>query len=440
MATAMFRGGVHPEYRKELTASLAITAVPIPEKVVIPLQQHIGAPCEPLVEVGDSVKKGQKIGQSESFVSAPVHASISGRVTAIGPYNHPLGHKVEAITIESDGLDEWDEQIRPLENLEERSPEELLGAIREAGIVGMGGATFPAHVKLSPPEGKAIDTVIINGAECEPYLTADHRLMLEEPENVVLGLELAMKVLGAGKGIIGIEDNKPDAIRIMRQVVGGKPDLSVVPLKTKYPQGAEKMLIQVTTRRQVPSGGLPLEVGVVNHNTGTAAAIAETVLTGRPLIERVVTVTGEGIRRPANLKVRVGMLVSELLELCGGLEEETRKLIVGGPMMGLAQPTADLPVIKGTSGIVALTAEEVELYESGTCIRCGRCIECCPINLVPTFIAQAAEHGQFDRAEKLHAADCIECGCCAYVCPARIPLTQWIRIAKAEVLARRKTK
>ncbi|NLA05305.1 MAG: electron transport complex subunit RsxC [Firmicutes bacterium] len=440
MATAMFKGGVHPEYRKELTASLAITALPIPEKVIIPLQQHIGAPCEPLVEVDDSVKKGRAIGQSESFVSAPVHAGISGRVTAIGPYNHPLGHKVEAITIESDGLDEWDGQIRPLENLEERSPEELLGAIREAGIVGMGGATFPAHVKLSPPEGKAIDTVIINGAECEPYLTADHRLMLEEPENVVLGLEIMMKVLGAGKGIIAIEDNKPDAIRVMQQVVGGKPDLSVVPLKTKYPQGAEKMLIQVTARRQVPSGGLPLDVGVVNHNTGTAAAIAEAVLTGRPLIERVVTVTGEGIRRPANLKVRVGTLVSELLEFCGGLKEETRKLVMGGPMMGLAQPTSDLPVIKGTSGIVALTAAEVELYESGTCIRCARCVDSCPMNLVPTFIAQAAEHGQFDRAEKLHAADCIECGCCAYVCPARIPLTQWIRIAKAEVLARRKTK
>ena len=440
MATARFKGGVHPEYCKELTASLAITAVPIPEKVIIPLLQHIGAPCKSLVEVGDLVKKGQKIGQSDGFISAPVHASTSGKVTAIGPYNHPLGRKVEAITIESDGADEWDEQISPLENPDECSAEELISAIREAGIVGMGGATFPAHVKLSPPEGKAIDTVIINGAECEPYLTADHRLMLEEPEKIVLGLELAMKVLGAGKGVIGIEDNKPDAIRVMQQVAADKPDLSVISLKTKYPQGAEKMLIQAIAQRQVPSGALPLEVGVVNFNTGTAAAIAEAVLSGRPLLERVVTVTGEGVRRPANLRVRVGTLVSELLEFCGGLKEETCKLITGGPMMGLAQSTDDLPVIKGTSGIVALTAAEVDFFESSTCIRCARCVESCPINLVPTLIAQVAEHRLFDRAEKLHAADCIECGCCAYVCPASIPLTQWIRVAKAEVLARRQAK
>lgn len=438
MGMAIFKGGVHPEYRKELTASLAINTAPVPQKVIIPLQQHIGAPCEPLVEVGDPVKAGQKIGQSESFVSAPVHASISGQVAAIGPYNHPLGRKVAAVTIESDGRDEWDERISPVENPDDLSPDELRKLIREAGIVGMGGATFPAHVKLSPPDGKIIDTVIINGAECEPYLTADHRLMLEEPDKIVFGLEVIMKVLGAGRGIIGIEDNKPDAVRVMKQAAEGRSDISIVPLKTKYPQGAEKMLIQVTTRRRVPSGGLPLDVGVVNHNTGTAVAVADAVQKGKPLIERVVTVTGEGVRRPANLMVRVGTLVSELLDFCGGLKEETRKLVIGGPMMGLAQPTTDLPVIKGTSGIVALTAEDVELYESGSCIRCARCVEVCPVNLVPTFIAQAAEHELFNRAEKLHAADCIECGCCAYVCPARIPLTQWIRIGKAEVLAKRK--
>ncbi len=438
MGMAIFKGGVHPEYRKELTASLAITAAPIPQKAIIPLQQHIGAPCEPLVEVGDPVKAGQKIGDSESFVSAPVHASISGKVTAIEPYNHPLGRKVTAVIIESDGRDEWCSELEPVDNLDDLSPEEIRALIRSAGIVGMGGATFPAHVKLSPPAGKAIDTVIINGAECEPYLTADHRLMLERPEEIVFGLEVIMKALGAGRGIIGIEDNKPDALRVMSQAVEGKSDMSVVPLKTKYPQGAEKMLIQVTTRRRVPSGGLPLDVGVVNHNVGSAVAISEAVRKGRPLTERVVTVTGEGVRRPANLMVRVGTIVSDLLDFCGGLKEEACKVIIGGPMMGLAQPTTDLPVIKGTSGIVALTSEDVELYESGSCIRCARCVQACPINLVPTFIAQAAEHGLFNRAEKLHAADCIECGCCAYICPARIPLTQWIRIAKAEVLARRK--
>ena len=439
MGSAIFKGGVHPEYRKELTASLAITAAPVPQKVVIPMQQHIGAPCEPLVAVGDSVKAGQKIGDSEAFVSAPVHASLSGKVIAIEPYNHCLGRKVKAVVIEGDGSDERCSELEPVDNIDDLSPGELRALIRSAGIVGMGGATFPAHVKLSPPEGKEIDTVIINGAECEPYLTADHRLMLERPEEVVFGLEVMMKALGAGRGIIGIEDNKPDAVRVMSQAVEGKPDLSVVPLKTKYPQGAEKMLIQVTMRRRVPSGGLPLDVGVVNHNVGTAVAISEALRKGVPLMERVVTITGEGVKRPANLMVRLGTLVSDLLEYCGGLKEETCKVILGGPMMGLAQPTADLPVIKGTSGIVALISEDVGLFESGSCIRCARCVQVCPVNLVPTFIAQAAEHGLFGRAEKLHAADCIECGCCAYICPARIPLTQWIRVAKAEVLARQKS-
>ena len=438
MGAANFRGGVHPEHRKELTASLAITAATIPRKVVIPLQQHIGAPCEPLVKVGDAVKVGQMIGDSEAFVSAPVHASISGTVAAIEPYNHPLGRKVTAIIIEGDGRDEWCSELEPVEKVDDLSPEEIRARLRSAGIVGLGGAAFPAHVKLSPPEGKAIDTVIINGAECEPYLTADHRLMLERPEDIVFGLEVIMKALGAGRGIIGIEDNKPDALRVMRQAIEGKSDMSVVALKTKYPQGAEKMLILATTRRRVPSGGLPLDVGVVNHNVGTTVAIAEAVRKGKPLIERVVTVTGEGVKRPANLMVRLGTLAGDLLEYCGGLREDTCKLIMGGPMMGLAQPTADFPVVKGTSGILALTAEEAAVYENGSCIRCASCVKACPINLVPTFIAQAAEHGLFDRAEKLHAADCIECGCCSYICPAGIPLTQWIRIAKAEVLARRR--
>ncbi|NLA26390.1 MAG: electron transport complex subunit RsxC [Firmicutes bacterium] len=439
MGLAIFKGGVHPEYRKELTASLAITTAPIPQRVIIPLQQHIGAPCEPLVEVGEAVKAGQKIGDSESFVSAPVHASISGKVRAIEPCNHPLGMKATAVIIESDGDEEEYIEFDPVDDLDNLSPEEILTLIRSAGIVGMGGAAFPAHVKLSPPEGKTIDTVILNGAECEPYLTADHRIMLEKPDEVVFGLEIIMRALGAGRGIIGIEDNKPDALRVMGQAIEGKSDLSVVSLKTKYPQGAEKMLIQVTTRRSVPPGGLPLDVGVVNHNVGSAAAISEAVRKGRPLIERVITVTGEGIRRPSNLMVRLGTPVSDLIDFCGGLKEETCKVIIGGPMMGLSQPTTDLPVIKGTSGIVALTSEDVDLSESSSCIRCARCVQVCPIKLVPTFIAQAAEHGLFDRAEKLHAADCIECGCCAYICPARIPLTQWVRIAKAEVLARQKS-
>jgi electron transport complex protein RnfC len=440
MGIANFKGGIHPDYRKELTASLAITSLPIPGRVVIPLQQHIGAPCEVLVQVGDTVKVGQKIGESKGFVSAPVHASISGKVTAIGPYNHPLGRPVEAVTIESDGIDSWAGDLKLPGDLDSLSADELRALIREAGIVGLGGATFPAHVKLAPPADKPIDLVIINGAECEPYLTADHRLMLEKPEEIVFGLKVMMKILGASSGVIGIEDNKPDALRVMRQAVEGEANIRVAALHTKYPQGAEKMLIYAIARRKVPSGGLPMDVGVVNHNVGTAVAIAGAVKEGKPLIERVVTVTGEGVARPANLLIRIGTLVSDVLKACGGLKEETRKLIIGGPMMGLAQITDDIPVIKGTSGILALTDPDVDLFESRPCIKCGKCVAACPINLVPTFIAQAYEHGMLERAEKLHAADCIECGCCAYICPSRIPLTQLIRLAKAEILEKRRKK
>ncbi|MBS3943522.1 MAG: electron transport complex subunit RsxC [Dethiobacter sp.] len=438
MGSAAFRGGVHPHYRKELTASLAITSMPPPAKVVIPLQQHIGAPAESLVKIGDQLLLGQKIGDSKGFVSAPVHASVSGTVVAVGPYNHPLGRKVEAITIQSDGLDTWHGEVKPAGSLDLMTPEQIRGLIREAGLVGMGGATFPTHVKLAPPAEKPIDTVIINGAECEPYLTADHRMMLEKPGDIIFGLKVMMKVLGASRGIIGIESNKPDALRVMKQAVEGEAEISVVSLHTKYPQGAEKMLIYVTTKRKVPSGGLPMDVGVVNHNVGTAIALAEVIKEGKPLIQRVVTVTGEGVIRPANLMVRIGTLVSDLLSFCGGLRETTRKLINGGPMMGLALAGEDIPVIKGTSGILALTDDDVDLARQRTCIKCAKCVSVCPVNLAPTFIAQAAEHSLIQRADKLHAADCIECGCCAFICPARIPLTQWIRLAKADILDRRK--
>lgn len=440
MSSTVFRGGVHPDYHKEITATMAVTKMKVPEKVVIPLQQHIGAPCEPLesIEVGSQVKKGQKIAESKGFVSAPIHASVSGTITAIGPYNHPLGRPVQAVSIESDGEDIWDEQIKPAGDLEKLTPEQIRKIVREAGIVGLGGATFPAHVKLSPPPEKKIDIVIINGAECEPYLSADHRVMLENPEEIIFGLKVMIKALGAEKGVIGIEDNKSDAIGVMEQVISENDNISIARLHTKYPQGAEKMLIQVTTGRKVPAGGLPLDIGVVNHNVGTAVAITNAIREGKPLIERVLTVTGAGVNRPANLLVRVGTLVSEVLDSCGGLNDSTLKLIIGGPMMGLAQPSADIPVIKGTSGILALTDQDVYLAESSPCIRCAKCVDACPILLLPTAIAQAAEHELFKRAEKLHAVDCFECGCCSYVCPSKIPLTQWIRIAKAKILKAKK--
>jgi len=437
-------GGVHPEDQKQFTSSLAIEKMPLPEKVVIPMQQHIGAPCELLADVekiekGAEIRTGQKLGDNKGFVSAPVHSSISGTVVDIGQHSHPLGVKINAVTIESDGMDQWDDNIKPNPDLDKLSPEDIRKIVREAGIVGLGGATFPAHVKLSPPEDKPIDLVIINGSECEPYLTADHRVMLEKTEEIVFGLKAMIKALGADRGIIGIEDNKPDAIKVMEDAVAGEQNIQVISLHTKYPQGAEKMLIYATTGRVVPAeGALPLEVGVVNHNVGTAVAITQAIRQGKPLVERTLTVTGSGIKEPKNLQVRIGTLVSDVIEYCGGMSESTVKLVVGGPMMGLAQPTPDIPVIKGTSGILALTDEDVHLVESSPCIRCAKCVDSCPVQLLPTTIAQVTEFGDYKKAEQLNALDCFECGCCSYVCPSKIPLTQWIRIAKAEILNRKK--
>jgi len=440
MARMKFKGGIHPAYNKDYTSTLAITEMPPPAKVVIPMVQHIGAPCEPVVQVekGTKVKVGQMLGDSGGFVSAPIHSSVSGNVTDIGLYNHPCGRKITAATIESDGLDEWDTFRKTARDYKKMTPETIRKAIRKSGLVGLGGATFPTHVKLAPPPDKSIDTVIINGAECEPYLTADHRIMLEHPGDVLTGLKIMIKALGAEKGIIGIEENKPDALRVMEKLCEDQENITVVPLETKYPQGAEKMLIYVTTRREVPSGGLPLDIGVVNHNVGTAVAITKAIAEGRPLIERVLTVTGPGVNTPANLLVRIGTLVSDVIDYCGGLKDETLKLLIGGPMMGLAQPNTDLPVIKGTSGILALTDQDVYLSESSPCIRCAKCVDACPVYLLPTSIAQSAEHNLFSRAEKLHALDCFECGCCSFVCPSKIPLTQLIRIAKAEIMNRKR--
>ncbi len=439
MWTKTFKGGVHPEGHKELTERLSLNDCSIPERVVIPLQQHIGAPCDALVQQGDRVKTGQKIGDSESFVSAPVHATISGRVAAVEPYHHPLGMKVNAVVIESDGSDTWADEVKPpAKSYEDMGREEIVEVIRGAGMVGMGGAAFPTHVKLSPPPEKLIDTFILNGAECEPYLTADHRVMLEDPENVILGLKIMMRALGVEKGIIGIEKNKPDAVKKMKELVKEEENLAIFPLPTCYPQGAEKMLIKVITGRKVPSGGLPMDVGVVNQNVSTSRAVARAFLEGTPLVERPLTVTGGGISSPANLNVRIGTLVRELLEHSGGLTENARKLVIGGPMMGLAQSSLEIPVIKGTSGILVLSEHEISLREIGSCIRCAKCVEVCPMNLLPNFLGRAGEKEVIELGEAYRALDCIECGCCAYVCPASRPLTQWIKIIKEEITARRK--
>jgi electron transport complex protein RnfC len=437
MELRSFRGGVHPDPSKDRTASSHIQVAPLPGRVVIPLAQG-GAPCEPLVKKGDSVLAGQKIGESQSFVSAPVHASVSGKVVGIETRLIPTGREVPCVVIESDGADTWVET--EAQDLEVMTGDDLKAVIREAGLVGMGGAMFPTHVKVSPPPGKAFDAVIINGAECEPFLTCDHRLMVEEPEKIVLGLQAWLKVTGADHGFIGIESNKPDAIAALQAAASGDDRIEVVKLVCKYPQGSEKQLIEAVRGRQVPSGGLPVDAGALVQNVGTTHALATAILTGRPLVERVVTVTGgAALMNPANLRVRIGTLFSELLLQCG-LEGEVGKLISGGPMMGVALPSAEVPVIKGTSGILVLTPTEAEIPPEKPCIRCGRCVDACPIGLVPTFLDQFSRKEMWDRAEEHHIVDCIECGSCAYACPSKRHLVPALRLGKAEVIARRRRK
>jgi len=433
-----FKGGIHPEYNKEYTNRKPVERAKLPSKVIIPMSQHVGAPCEPIVKVGDTVKVGQKIGEAKAPVSAPVHASVSGKVIAIEPRPHPSGALVMSVVIESDGKDEIYEGINPPKPLEELTPDEIKTIIREAGIVGMGGAGFPTQVKLSPPSGKTIDTIIVNGAECEPYLTSDHRLMVEHPEDVVFGLLAIMKATGVKKGYIGIENNKPDAIEAIKKAAKGFEGIEVVELDTKYPQGGEKQLINAITGREVPSGGLPMDVHVIVDNAGTCAAIAKALKTGMPLIERITTVTGTGVNEPKNLLIRIGTPFSEIIEQCGGFKGEVGKVIMGGPMMGLAQGLLDVPVIKGTSGILVLQKKDVNVEEPSNCIRCAKCVDACPIHLLPTTLAKFAQKGKWIEAEQYHAMDCIECGCCAYVCPAHIPLTQWIRLAKNNIVMSKK--
>jgi len=367
-----------------------------------------------------------------------VHSSVSGKVVAIEPRLHPGGQQVVSVVIESDGRDALDESIKPQGDIDSLSKDAIIDIIKEAGIAGLGGAAFPTHVKLLPPPDKKIDLVIINGAECEPYLTCDHRLMVEKPEDVVYGTRAIMKALGVDKAVIAIENNKADAIAAILKAASAYPNIDVVALKTKYPQGAEKQLIKALTGKEVPSGGLPSDVGTVVDNVGTAAAIAKAIKTGMPLIERVVTVTGKGIKEPKNLLARIGTPFAQLIEQCGGFSGQPGKVIMGGPMMGIAQFSLDVPVIKGTSGILVLNEQEAETPAAQTCIRCGRCVEACPMNLLPLFISQYALAGMYDKAEQYYALDCIECGCCSFECPAKRPLVESIRLAKRAILAKRR--
>lgn len=433
-----FKGGIHPPHNKRQTEKMPIENAIEPKYVVIPLSQHIGAPCDPLVVAGDKVKVGQKIGESKAFMSAPIHSSVSGTVKRIELHQTTGGAKVNCITIESDGLFEVHESVKTNGNIEDLSKEEILAIIKEAGITGMGGAGFPTHVKLSPPKDKVIDTIIVNGAECEPFLTADHRIMLEKPEQVLLGARAIMKAVGVNKCFIAIEKNKPDAIETMKKIVEGVDGIEVASLEPKYPQGDEKRMINAITGREVPSGGLPMDVGCIVDNVGTIATIGNVLMTGMPVIQRVTTITGSAIKNPKNLYIRIGTLFSDVIEQCGGFSEEPGKILNGGPMMGIAQYTTDVPVIKGTSGILILNKKDATVPEPTNCIRCGKCVDACPVHLQPFMLSRQSILKQFDDAEKNNAADCIECGSCSFVCPAKRPLVETIRIAKKEVLTKRR--
>ncbi|MBI3814414.1 MAG: electron transport complex subunit RsxC [Nitrospinae bacterium] len=442
-----FRGGIHPPEEKDRTKGIPIQTIPLPEKVVIPLSQHTGAICEPLVKVGDIVKKGQKIGEGKGSITSTVHSSISGKVVDISPHPHPLGSDILSIIIESDKKDEWVDSLTENEDYLSIEPAKLKEIIKDAGIVGLGGAQFPTHIKLSPPEGDRVEYVIINGAECEPYITSDHRLMVERASEIVEGLKIIMRVLSAKKGFIGIEKNKPDAIaKLKAQSSKLKAHIEVVGLNVKYPQGAEKQLIKSILKKEVPPSVFPIEAGVVVNNVGTAYAIYNAVRYGRPLIERVVTVTGNGVKDPGNLLARIGASFEFLIQNCGGFSGEPEKVIMGGPMMGIAQYTLKVPAIKGTSGIVVFSKNPPSspfnkggqggLYQP--CIRCGRCVDNCPMGISPNLYGLQAERGMIDEAYNWDVMDCIECGACSYVCPSNRPLVQFIKYLKAEVKKKQK--
>lgn len=438
MGVLTFKQGIHPEYNKQLSKDKPFRKAKRPEIVMIPLQQHIGAPCKPLVKKGDHVDLGQKIGDSDSFVSAPVHASVSGVIKEIKKVMTPVGKKADAIVIEADEEDLLAEGLTPREDLAELEPTDIKNIVREAGIVGMGGAMFPTHVKLAVPDGKKVEYIVLNGAECEPYLTVDHRMMIERPGDIVFGLKALMKATAAKNGIIAVEENKPEAIEAMQQAVLSEEGLEVKVLATKYPQGGEKMLIKAVLDREVPAGGLPLDVGVVVNNISTAVAVRDAIKEGMPLIERSVTVTGRGIKEPMNLIYRIGTSVSELIAEAGGFVGKPAKVILGGPMTGFAQAVIDLPAVKGTSGVLVLPEEEVEDFEPAPCIKCARCVDVCPQFLMPVNLANYTEHEMFEELEKYQILNCIECGSCSFICPAKRPLMQYIKMGKAEVIARKR--
>lgn len=429
-----FKGGMHIEDCKESTNKLPIKKLPDCPTHIFPMQQHIGTPLNALVAVGDTVKVGQKIADSDSFVSAPLHSSVSGTVSAIKPHPHPSGASVMSIFIDNDMNYTPFDDIKPLGDPQKFTPEQIVSAVRNAGIVGLGGAGFPTHVKLSPPKDKPITHVIVNGAECEPYLTSDHRRMLESPEDIFYGLTIAMRVFGLEKGYIGIEANKADAIEVMKKTAESYSGIKIVTLKTKYPQGAEKQLIKAVANKTVPSRGLPSDVGAVVLNIDTVTAIANVFKTGMPLLSRIVTVSGDCVKEPANFRVPIGVPFSHIFECAGGFSQEPKKIIMGGPMMGMAQYTLDTPAIKTTSALLAL-GNVADTYDNDSpCIKCGKCVTKCPMRLMPLYLSKYASEGNLEMAEKYNIMDCIECGLCSYLCPGKQNPLQNIRMAKQQII------
>ena len=432
MAQSFF-GGIHPNDKKAATNKKPIELLPPPAQVVIPMSLHIGAPCKPCVAVGDQVTVGQKIGETSAFVSAPIHASVSGKVVAVEPRIHFSGVKVMSVVIENDFNDTLCPDIKPVEKPGDLTPEQLVEIVKEAGIVGLGGATFPTHIKISSGLGK-VDTVIINAAECEPYITSDHRYMLERPEEIIGGGKILARIFGVDRVHIGVEANKQNAAELLRLKIEEEKAPAVVEvLHTRYPQGAEKQLCQSITGRQVPPGALPAAIGCAVFNTVTAAAIYQAVTRGMPVTRRVVTVSGSGVNDPKNLDCPIGTPICELLDACGGVKKTTFKVMMGGPMMGHVQYDMDAPIGKGTNAILAFCEDEERTVEHPACIRCGKCVSVCPMHLMPVFMYQYERAGMLQELESANVMDCIECGACTYICPGRLHLVQTFRAGKQKI-------